>query len=674
MVMLQEKSIAHGILRSGDQDTSRGAEYVREFFSTYHVQRYAVLVDRTSVVDDLPDLHGFEPAGFFTFDLSRVGADLAGHKVQLIRTSGPVPSCDGWLILSTLRAATFALNQALMLAGEQHQIVCRLYGGQSTPISTYMDFFSGQTETVVQINNYFDRKYRLLYPLDLRYTIRQCDGSVRVAGQRIIPPGGLTVIDSRELKLGEFEGYLQVAVEVENLQSRVQPFMHYWADYINEAGLCRNHQSGWDQWAPHVVFARGYMPVEPDLEVTLSFYNENDVEAHPRILLHFQRNGEEHAIERAASPIPARQMSYQNISQLFHDISLDGANSAFYLITVDTPLHRPNYYVHPKGTKQYINTSHQTGSDACHWAVPAEADCYQADYLKRLEQFDVEPWVIQFPILNPRFEIETYLGLLSSTFCKISDFTFIFRNAKGEIVFTKDETIDGSSPQFLNLRDYAEQHDFQIDSGLFGLAPRKGLKEVPRRAISLPGFKHKGYRYICTAPASGYEDPNLPFYIDRYNPMCHQYDYSPLQVTDRFGPGMVSEEFDTLYIVTNCSLWKHYARECEYRLEIIDPQGRVYSLYRKIPPQGFDAFWLSEIFAEKKIPSASAYYTVWQKSPDTLLISYHFLYRKRDHALSADDTFGGVLMTEPLIFDRTAEGVFIPGADVPARNFIQVKR
>ena len=101
-----------------------------------------------------------------------------------------------------------------------------------------MDFFSGETETLVQISNYFDRKYRTLFPVDLRYTIRECDGTVRAAGQRIIPAGGLAVVDSRDLNLGQFEGYMRVMVEVENLQSRIQPFMHYWAEYISEAGLC----------------------------------------------------------------------------------------------------------------------------------------------------------------------------------------------------------------------------------------------------------------------------------------------------------------------------------------------------------------------------------------------------------------------------------------------------
>ena len=651
---MQEKVLTNIILKSGDKDVSRGAAYVESTFAKFGIVKYAVLVDQTSVAEDLPSLPNRKEAGLFTFDLHLAGTQFGGRNVNLVGLDGPAPDCDGWLLLSTARASVIALNHALMRTGNQNQFITRLYGGQVSSVNAYMDVFSGETETVIQINHYYDRKYRITFPLDVRFTICDCDGTVRVAGQRIIPPGGLTVVDTRDFRLGDFAGYMKVELEVENLQTRVQPFLHFWADYVSAAGLSRNHQSGWDQWAPKTVFARGYYPVEPNLELTLSFYNENDCETHPRILLHFQRDGEEVAVERAAAPVPARHMSYQNISRLFSDVSLEGVRSAFYLIQCDTPLHRPNYYVAPKGTKQYINTSHQTGSDARHWAVPA--DVYPAAYLKKLDDFHVDPWVIAFPLLEERFEIDTYLGMLSSTIAKIKDFTFMFRDERGRLVFSRDETLDESCPEFLNLNEYARRHGIAVRPGLFGLAPRSALTDVPRRAISLLGFKHRDSPYICTAPAAGFEDPNLPFYIDPAVPLQQQYEYSPVLVTDRFGPGMVSEEYDTLYIVTNCSLNRDYARECTYRIEVFDANGRMHSVYRTIAPQSHDAFWLSEILADARPSLAGPYYTLWQKCYDTLLISYHFLVRKRDHAMSCDDTFGGTLLLEPQIWDVTGDG------------------
>jgi len=667
--MMQEKVLTNIILKSGERDKSRGADYVKGAFEKYGVRSHAVLIDHTSVAEDLPDLPG--RCGCYTFELNNVGTIFAGSPVRLAMLNGPMPACDGWLVASTSRAAAVALNHALLRTGNERQIITRLYGGQVSQINAYMDIFSGETETVVQISHYYDRKYRINFPIDMRYAICACDGAVRATGQRIIPPGGLAVIDTRELSLGEFSGYLRLELEVENLQTRVQPFIHFWADYISEAGLSRNHQSGWDQWVANTVFARGYFPVEPGLELTLSFYNENDCETHPRILVHFNRDGKEVAVERAADPVPARQMSYQNISRLFSDISLEGAQSAFYLMKCDTAVHRPNYYIAPKGTRQFINTSHQTGSDACHWAVPTDA--YQADYLKKLDELDVDPWVIAFPLLEERFKIDTYLGLLSSTIAKISDFTFIFRNERGEVVFTKDERLDGTSPEFLNLNEYARRHGLNLKSGLFGLAPRTGSPEVPRRAISLLGFKHKDCKYICTAPAAGFEDPNLPFYIEPQVPLQQQYEYCPVLVTDRFGPGMVSKEYDTLYIVTNCSLYRKYARTCTYRLEVFDASGKMHCVYRNIRPQSYDAFWLSEILAEAEIGAGGPYYTVWQRSYDTLLISYHFLYRKRDHAMSCDDTFGGTLLIEPQVWDVTGSGEFVRPV-LRGKNLISVKR
>ena len=266
--------------------------------------------------------------------------------------------------------------------------------------------------------------------------------------------------------------------------------------------------------------------------------------------------------------------------------------------------------------------------------------------------------MIAFPLLEERFGIDTYLGLLSSTIAGINDFAFTFRNERGEVVFQKDEVLDGSAPAFQNLNEYARRHGLKLASGMFGLAPRRGLPFVPRRAITLLGFRHRDYKYIGTAPASGFEDLNLLFYIDSPVQLQQQYEYSPVQNTDRFGPGMVSGEYDTLYIVTNCSQSRRYARLCTYRLEVYDAAGRMHAVYRTIQPQCHDAFWLSEILAGSGICSGSPYYTVWQKSYDTLLISYHFLYRKSDHAMSCDDTFAGTLLIEPQVWDVTGSGEF----------------
>jgi hypothetical protein len=53
-IMMQEKVVTNVLLKSGERDTSRGAEYVAGAFDRYGVTDYAVLVDHTSVPEDLP--------------------------------------------------------------------------------------------------------------------------------------------------------------------------------------------------------------------------------------------------------------------------------------------------------------------------------------------------------------------------------------------------------------------------------------------------------------------------------------------------------------------------------------------------------------------------------------------------------------------------------------------
>lgn len=253
--------------------------------------------------------------------------------------------------------------------------------------------------------------------------------------------------------------------------------------------------------------------------------------------------------------------------------------------------------------------------------------------------------MMSLPLLDESLQIETYLGLLLSTICTINEFTFIIRNESGETVFSKDERLDGRSPQFINLNEYARRHGVHVKSGTFNVVPREGLVELPINFSHLLGFKHKDYKYICFHPNSSIDHTNMPFYIRNRFSKKIRYKDSPLEITDRFAPGMISEEFDSLYIVANWSLFKNYSITCEYDLEIIDAAGKSCILHRKIPPQSQDVFWLSDALKEAGIACkcpAPAYYTLWTKSYDTLLIGFHFLYRKRDHALTVADTFNGV--------------------------------
>jgi len=636
----KSKSSRHTpLVQSGTKDTSRGADYVITNFNKYNVKSYAVLIDHTTLINDIPNLPDHDLCGFFTFDINLTDETFKDHPINLITINGPVPNCDGWLIVSTSRAAVFALNQALLLSGNEHQIITRLYEGQVSKMDGYMDIFSGQTETLMYIHHYLYRKYNTVFPIDVRYTVHDCDGTIRHAGQRIIKPNALTVLDSRDMNLGEFSGYLWLSLELENLQTRIPPFFHFYADYFNDTGIFSNHQSGLSTKRPNAVFNRAFMPTDSNQELTSSFYNANNIAVQPQAMLHFNMNGQEKTVKRLVEPIKPKHMSYQNISKIFEDVSFDDVNSAFVLFSCDQPIHRPNLYVHPKGTMQYFNLNHQTVGRACYLTEPVKT--FGGNALKKLKQFNAYPCMLSIPILDERFKIDTYFGLLSSTICSISDFTFIIRNDKGDTLFSRDEKVDGRSPEFLNLNEYVRQHGVSIHSGTFSIVPQEGLDIVPYEFTSLLGFKHRDFDHICFHPDDTHCHTNLPFYIgaDRPHPPPIRYKYSPLQTTDKLGRGVISDELDTLCVVGNWSLQKDYSKTCEYELEIIDASGKAYSFLRTIPPQSYDACWLSELLSEANIVFESPYCSLWTKSVDTFLVSYHLLYRKKDHALTVVDTF-----------------------------------
>ena len=642
--MTTTRPLTNSLVVSGSKVDSRGEDFVNNLFGIHKVNNYCVYVDHTSREEDVPELSALSNNGYFTFDINKVGNIFKGDEIMLIRTDGDVPECDGWIVASTSRASAFSLAAALKNAGKEDQIICRLYDGQTTKIGGYMDLFSGETETLIYINHYFDRKYRINFPIDLRYSVCTCDGETVLSGQRIIPAGGITVLDTRDMALGKFKGYLQVDLEVENLQSRIQPFLHFWADYISDAGICRNHQSGWAPHPPGAVFNRGVFTLDDDLESIGSFYNENDTAAQATVLLHYNQNGVEEKYEKTLTPIPPRSMRYYNFSDLFSDVAPTKANSAYLLIKCDTPLHRPNHYIAKKNKEQFVDTYHQTRGAALYWE---KLFTHDNDKIKRMKQFGVYAWIATFPILEQRFGIDTCLGLLSETVAGNGSFIFKFLDGGGEEIYCESEILNSQSKQFINLNEYADRKGIKINQGTFCLIPNED--ELPIH-VSPPlffGLKHKQFKYISTSFREGEKEAKLPFYVDEGRPVIREYSYSPLQISDLFSPGFVSDEYDSIVIIEHKSLLKSYRDSIKYELEIVDSTGRRNVSHRKIAAFSHDAFWLSDILKEMRLPWG--YYTVWIKSNEAYLKSFHGLYRKKDHALSFDDGSEGTLQKEPQI-------------------------
>jgi hypothetical protein len=645
--MTTTKPLTGPLIQSCSRITPRGVEFVKEKMETFNVNTFAILVDHTTQPQDLQGIPTFNFVGFYTFDIYIAGKSLFNQEIKIVGQDGPVPKCDGWLIASTSRAAAISLNQTLLQTGNQHQILIRFYGGQTTETTGYMDLVSGDAETLVYLQHYFDRKYRIITPMDIRYTVRACDGTIAQSGQRILPPGGLTVFDTREMNLGNFKGYIRIDLEIENLQVRVQPFLHYWADYISDAGLCRNHQSGWAPWPPDTVFNRGYLPIDPNYEALGCFYNDNDTEINMKALLHFNQDGNEKSVERKLDPVPAKQMSYQNYSKIFSDVSLEGVHSAFILVSGNKEIHRPNHYIAKKDSMQFVDTYHQTGGMACYWSSPSYN--LNAQALKLFSDYGFEPWLLQLPILAPRFNIETFLGLHSMTICAMNDFTALVRNEQGEVLHSEELSIDGTFPQFLNLNHWIRERNLNISEGTFCLKPSQKLDQLTHNNGCFFGLKHVDFPTISTSFINGTLEANLPFYVTAGFPRSREYTYSPHQTTDLFSPGIFNDEYDSIFIVKNYSLLKEYNKKVSYQIEIFDSQGNLYVAHRTVDPKMHDAFWLSELLTQANATLPDPYCTVWIKSKNTMLKSYHGLYRKQDHALSFDDASEGTLQKDPQI-------------------------
>jgi hypothetical protein len=648
--MSTTKALTGPLLKSGSKTSIRSCDYITRKIDIYHVKKYAIYVDHTTKYSDISYLIGDCFVGFYTFDVNLVGNKYNNNKVIFLSEENITgENIDGWLIASTNRASAFSLSIFLKNIDLEYQIIVRLYGGQTSEIDAYMDFFAGPTRSLNYINHYFNRKYRVVFPIDVRYQIRDCKGNTIYSGQRIIKPSGITVIDSNDFEFnGSFKGYLYIELEVENLQVRVQPFIHFWADYISDSGMCRNHQSGWSQHPAGSVFNRGIMPVSSSIQAIGSFYNENSFPITPDVLLHYNKNGHELKIERKIKEVRTGCISYVNYSKLFNDVDFTGVDAAYILTRCDHPMHRPNHYIKIKNCEEFIDTYHQTRGGAMHWAPPSMK--YSKKEIELFDEYGVYPWLISIPILPLHSLIESYIGLLSEVVAMGDNYHVGFYNHESKLVFTDSKEFTTKDKHFFNINEYLNSVGVDCTEGGLFIVTAKNNEDSHRGGHPLFfGLKHKKFNYISTSFREGQKEAQLSLYMGASMPNVREYRYSFSQISDLFSPQMISSKFDSLNIIVNQSLDKGVTKEIEYKLEVIDEDGHSLVIYKKIKPMSYDTFWLSDIVDTKEDTDREKYYTIWITSGDAYLKSFHGLYRKSDHALSFDDGSEGTLQVDPQI-------------------------
>jgi hypothetical protein len=198
--------------------------------ATYHtnaelgakLQRFAIgkaalLVDGHTQLSRLEALlqdTTVEIAGVFSFNLDLISTEVLSHRVLPLHPDVPVDA-QGWIVSVTNELDPFALNQYLLDSQQEEQVILQhVIHRHGTSYYSYVDFFSGDIQTVVYINNYFRHCYALPFPIDLRLTLRDCSGRVVRTGQIIVPPDGIRIITSEELAPSQFQGYLEVEFEI----------------------------------------------------------------------------------------------------------------------------------------------------------------------------------------------------------------------------------------------------------------------------------------------------------------------------------------------------------------------------------------------------------------------------------------------------------------------------
>ena len=191
----------------------------------FQIKRIAILVDGKTNTEELNQLPDVSIVGYYSFSLDIIGTKVNGFEVQPLLPNTSAVDTDGWLVSAVNEFAGYSLNQYLLENSKEEQVIIQhVKAPHGTVYYSYIDFFSNEQRTMVQIHNYFDRCYRIPFPLDIRLTLRNAEGEILETGQVVIPPNGIRVISSDDFSTQDFVGYLEVEFEG---TSKVNPFLHY---------------------------------------------------------------------------------------------------------------------------------------------------------------------------------------------------------------------------------------------------------------------------------------------------------------------------------------------------------------------------------------------------------------------------------------------------------------
>ncbi|MEK6927131.1 MAG: hypothetical protein AABX11_01735, partial [Nanoarchaeota archaeon] len=154
----------------------------------FSLKKIAILTDGSTDLSTFSRLIDLDIVGVYSFNLEAMGKKILNHNIRTLMLGIKVDA-DGWIISSLNETDGFSLNQRLLESDSEEQVIIQhVKLPNSTKYYSYIDFFSNEQKTIVQINNYFRRCYALPFPIDLKLTLRDINGKVCATRQVILAP------------------------------------------------------------------------------------------------------------------------------------------------------------------------------------------------------------------------------------------------------------------------------------------------------------------------------------------------------------------------------------------------------------------------------------------------------------------------------------------------------
>lgn len=607
----------------------------------FGLKKIAILTDGQTDIKALCSQSDILVVGVYSFNL-----DIIDTKIETFTVHPLLPNSNiftnGWIVSSKNETDTFALNSFLLQSSKENQIILQhVKLSNSTKYYSYIDFFSGSQETIVQINNYFRRCYALAFPIDLRLTLRDLNGKVKAIKQIILAPDEIGVIRSTDFQLGNFAGYMEVEFE---LAKKITPFLHYMADYFAPEFISSNHQSGLGLHPAGSEFTRGYIPTEENktLFVCLFQHHYKNPIVVKAILNYTDKAGKSLSIEKHFPPLHKKQMLYVDVKKIFKEIDFSKIIAPVIVTKSDLPLHRPNYYYAIYDKEGYYDTSHAGPDLKNHVRLAYKGIAEVASVEKnKLGKYGIESFDLKHHVLPKEFEMDSIIYLVGNdTTCPINNFRMDLYDMLGKLIHSFEDTFGLDREKYLNINNYLEKLGLSDFSGTISFRPGNNASQVPISAESITGYIHKKSGYLTSTAGNGCHPDNIPFYF-RAGPPNHMRIKCSAGTTDIFARGIFTEDFDTYFTVSFQSADKALRKKIKYEIQITNTQGEKKIVYRELNQNGYDLLKLSQLVNESGLVSKEGFFTVWLFCGEAHLYAQHILYRKSDSAIALEHCYAG---------------------------------